>query len=199
MVPVELSQTTSVRAIAFGATGNDTLLAAMRSRMPQGGIAEAHLRGRRTLPPASYRMLNGRILETALGFLNEDISAPFLAGLGKYRELATAAADTRANPQSETVVSLVDPYEINSTQQPYVALMVNDSEIARVTFEITLAFGMFATAVAVRRGAIESVDCEACSLKVTLKLVGWDPELITKEVHLRVRLPVNPPMRIPLP
>jgi hypothetical protein len=53
-----------------------------------------------------------------------------------------------------------------------VTLVVDDREIARVTFEISMVFGLFETAVAVWRGAIESVECETCSLNITLSLEG---------------------------
>lgn len=196
---IELAQPTTARALAFGDGSDQGLLATMRSNMPRGGIAEAKMRGRE-LEPASYRLLNGRILETALGFLDDDISAPFLAGLGKYRALTKAARDSIADPkQSEILVNLIDPYKITSSQRPYVALVVDDSEIARITFEITFEFGMFQTAVVVRRGAIESVDCEACSLTATLSLEGWQNPLLKRELHVRIRLPVRPPIPIPLP
>lgn len=196
---VELSHRTAARALAFGDGNDAALLSTMRANMPRRGIAEAKLNDQR-LPPASYRLLNGRILETALGFLNEDISAPFVTGLGKYQALTKAAQDTLADPDhAEVLVTLIDPYQITSTQRPYIALVVDDSEIARVSFEITFVFGMFQTAVVVRRGAIESVECEACSLTVTLALEGWQPPLLTRDLPLRVRLPVRPPIPIPLP
>jgi hypothetical protein len=172
----------------------------MRANMPRGGIAEARLRDRRTMQPASYRLLNGRILENALGFLNEDISAPFLAGLSKYRALTKAARDSLADPtHAEVLVTLIDPYQITSTQKPHIALVADDSEIARVTFVLTLVFGMFQTAVVIRDGAIEAVETEACSLSLTLALEGWDPPLLKRDLPLQVRLPVRPPIPIPLP
>lgn len=199
MVPTELGQPTTARALAFAGGSDEALLSAMRANMPRGGIAEAKLGDRRTMQPASYRLLNGRILENALGFLNEDISAPLLAGLSKYRALTKAARDSLADPQhSEVMVTLIDPCQVVSTQKPYIALVVDDSEIARVAFEISFVFGMFQTAVVIRRGAIESVESEACSLGVTLSLEGWQPPLLKRDLQLRVRLPVRPPIPIPL-
>jgi hypothetical protein len=200
MIPIELSQPTTARALAFGDGNDQALLSAMRANMPQGGIAEAKLRDRRALQPASYRLLNGRILENALGFLNEDISAPFLAGLSKYRALTKAARDSLADPkQSEVLLTLIDPYQVTSNQKPYLALVVDDYEIARVTFEVSFVFGMFHTAVVIRRGAIESVESDACSLGVTLTLEGWQQPLLKRDLRIRLRLPVRPPIRIPLP
>ncbi|HEX6355926.1 hypothetical protein [Actinophytocola sp.] len=200
MVPTELGRGATARSVVFGDGSDEALLNRMRANMPPGGIAEARLRDRREMQPASYRLLNGRILETALGFLSEDISAPFLAGLSKYRALTQAARDTLADPnQAEVLVTLVDPYEITSTHKPYIALVVDESEFARVTFDVTIVFGMFSTAVAVRRGAIEAVETEACSVSVTLTLEGWQPPLLTRSLRLPIRLPVRPPVPIPLP
>ena len=200
MVSTELGRPTTARALAFADGSDQALLSAMRANMPRGGIAEAKLRDRRTMQPASYRLLNGRILENALGFLDEDISAPFLAGLSKYRALTKAAQDSLAGPKhSEVMVTLIDPYQITSTQKPYIALVADDSEIARVPFEISFVFGMLQTAVAIRRGAIESVESETCSLRVTLSLEGWQPPLLKRDLQLRVQLPVRPPIPIPLP
>ena len=200
MVPTELSQPTTTRELAFAGGSDQALLSAMQANMPRGSIAEAKLRDRRTMQPASYRLLNDRILENALGFLDEDISAPFLAGLSKYRALTKAARDSLADPKhSEVMVTLIDPYQITSTQKPYIALVADDSEIARVPFEISFVFGMLQTAVVIRRGTIESVESETCSLSVTLSLEGWQPPLLKRDLQLRVRLPVHPPIPIPLP
>jgi hypothetical protein len=197
MAVVELSGRTTVRALAFGGGGDVELLSMMRANMPGGGIAEAALRDQRPLRPASYRLLNGRILENALAFLDEDITAAFLAGLSKYRALTQAAHDSLADPrQAEVLVTLIDPYQITSTHHPYIALISHGTEISRVTFEISITFGMLHTAVVVRRGAIEAVESEACSLGLTVTLQGWQPPLLQRDLPLRVRLPVRPPIRL---
>jgi hypothetical protein len=200
VVLTELDQPTTARALAFADGSDQALLSAMRSNMPRGGITEGKLGARRAMQPASYRLLDNRILENALGFLDDDISAAFLGGLSKYRALTKAARDSIADPKhSEVMVTLIDPYQITSTQKPYIALVADDSEITRITFEISFVFGMFQTAVVIRRGAIESVESETCSLGVTLSLEGWQPPLLKRDLQLRVRLPVRPPISIPLP
>jgi hypothetical protein len=200
MTTPELTDRTTVRSMALGDGGPEGHVAEMLTRIPRGGIAEAKLSGRRALPQPAFRLLNSRILETALGFLDESLSEPLLAGLGKYQALTKAAQDTLSQPRKpEVMVTLIDPYEIKSLQQPSVGLVVDDAEIARVTFEISLVFGMFETAVAVRRGAIESVVAGACSLAVTLSLVGWHEPLLKRQGQFRIRLRVDPPVPIPLP
>jgi hypothetical protein len=194
-----LGHRTTIRAGAFGDDSDDALMTAMAANLPRGGIAATKMTGQRALPQSAHRLLDSRILAIALQFLDEDLAEPFLAGLGKYRAIVKAAHASLADPQrAEVMVTLVDPYEITSTHRPYVALVVDDSEIARVSFEISLVFGLFETAIAVRRGAIESVECEACSLAITLTLIGWQEPLLHRKIQLPVRLPVRPPMTIPL-
>jgi hypothetical protein len=194
-----LGHQTTVRALAFGHGTDDALIAAMATNLPRRSIAAANMTNERALPQSAYRLLDRRILAIALRFLDEDLTVPFLTGVGKYRAILKAAHDTLADPeQAEVLVTLVDPHGITSTQRPYVALVADDSEIARVSFEIGMVFGLFETAVVVRHGAIESVECEACSLTITLSLMGWKEPLLHRKLQLPVRLPVRPPMTIPL-
>jgi hypothetical protein len=195
----EMVQGTTARQAAFGRSSDDQLLGEMRTKAPDD-IAAAHLAGHRARTHPGNRMLTGRVLEFGLQFLDQELSKPLLSGLAKYRALITASRESLADPRNaEVVVTLIEPHEITSTQSPYVSLEVGTAEIARIAFEITMVFGMFQTAVAVRRGAIESVLCEACALDVTLSLTGWQPPLLHRKVQLPVRLPVRPPLRIPGP
>jgi hypothetical protein len=171
----------------------------MKSNAPDG-IAATKLSGRGPQTRSGYRLLDDRILEFGLQFLDEELSKPLLSGLAKYRALVAAAQATLEDPRkAEVLVTLIDPHEITSTHSPYVALEVDHAEVARIPFELSMVFDMFQTAVAVRRGAIESVICEACSVDITLSLTGWQPPLIHRKVQLPVRLPVRPPQTIPLP
>jgi hypothetical protein len=189
---------TTARAVAFGDESDDAVLAAIAANLPQDGIAAAKVTGRRALPPSGNRMLDNRILATALHFLEEDLDEPFLRGLSKYRALVKVAKESLADPEHEVMVTLIEPYEITSTQRPYVTLIVDDHEIARVSFELTMVFGLFETAVAIRHGAIESVECDTCSLALTLSLADWKEPLVHRKIQLPVHLPVRPPIMIPL-
>jgi hypothetical protein len=189
----------TVRAVAFNNGTDDALLGVMATNLPRRSIVAANIADERALPRSGYRLLDRRVLAIALRFMDEDLTVPFLAGIAKFRAILKAAHDTLADPKhTEVVVTLVEPHGITSTQRPYVALVVDDNEIARVSFEISLVFGLFETAVVVRSGAIESVECEACSLTISLLLVGWKEPLLHRELKLPVRLPVRPPMIIPL-
>ena len=200
MAAVDLTQPTTARTFAFGYDSDTELLSVMQTNMPRNGIAETRLRDRPQIRPAAYRLLNSRILETALGFLNQDISGLFLDGLTKCRAVVQAAQDTLADPhQAETVVTLIDPYQITSTHEPAIALEIDGHEVAKVTFEISIVFGMLQTSVVIRRGTIEAVETEPCALTFTLTLKGWPPPLLQRELPLRVRFPVHPPIAIPVP
>lgn len=55
------------------------------------------------------------------------------------------------------------------------------------------------TSVVVRRGAVEAVETEVCSFRLTLSLRGWHAPLLQRDLPLRVRMPVRPPIPVPLP
>jgi hypothetical protein len=200
MVAVDLTQPTTARTLVFGYDSDTELLSVMRANMPRDGIAEARLRDQPRMQPVTCRMLNSRILETALGFLNQEIGGLFLDGLTKCRAVVQAAQDTQADSNhAETVVTLIDPYQITSTHEPAIALEIDGNEVAKVTFEISIVFGMLQTSVVIHRGAIEAVETEPCSLALTLTLKGWPPPLLQRELPLQVRFPVRPPIPIPVP
>lgn len=200
MNTTEFSPRTTARTAAFGHGGDDNLVAAMVARLPQGGVVATKVTDQPELPQSGYRVLDNRVLATALRFLDQNLAEPFLNGLSKYRALVQAARDTLAEPeQTEVMVTLIDPHEITSMQHPYVALVVDEQEIARVPFELSMVFNLMETAVAVRRGAIELVRCETCSLAVALSLPGWEEPLLHRKIQLSVQLPVQPPITIPLP
>jgi hypothetical protein len=113
--------------------------------LPKGGERERHdptehidLRLVAQPPSITVRPLEGEVrghsatlLVIALHFLDEGLARPFLAGLSKYQALAKgqvkAARDSLADPQcTEIMVTLIDPYEITSTQRPHVSLVVDD-------------------------------------------------------------------------
>jgi hypothetical protein len=196
----ELAPGTTAREAAFGRRDkNDALVREMKSNSPDG-IAATKLQGRRPQTRSGYRLLDDRILEFGLQFLDQELSKPLLSGLAKYRALVAAAQETLDDPRkAEVLVTLIDPHEVTSTHSPYVAVEIDNAEVARIAFELSMVFDLFQTAVAIRRGAIESVICEACSLDITLSLTGWQPPLIHRMVQLPVRLPVHPPQTIPLP
>lgn len=96
MALAELAPYTTTRALVGGSDAE--LLAVMRGDLSRDGVAEGELAHQRELRPASHRLLNSRILETALDFLNESVSGPVVEGLTKCRALVQAAHDSLADP-----------------------------------------------------------------------------------------------------
>ncbi len=196
MATTELIRPTSVRAVAFEQASVDAVVAAMTPQLPQDGIASVQPARQTVL---RQRLLDGRILSSAVEFLDEDLAGLFLTGLGRCHAVVQAGRTSLADPKrGETTVTLIDPYEIHSTQRPYVSVLVDGQEVTRVEFELDVVFGLLETAVVVRDGAIQAVECIACSVAVTFSLLGWEHPLLKKKLRLPVRLPVWPPMPIPL-
>jgi small-conductance mechanosensitive channel len=73
-----------------------------------------------------------------------------------------------------------------------------DSDPHRVR-EIATAAAASVPRVISEPAPIEAVESDACSLSVTLTLQGWQPPLLKRDLQLRVRLRVRPPIAIPLP
>lgn len=162
-------------------------------------MASAPMQRAAAMPASALRVLDSRILTTALGFLDTDAGALLVEGLTQVQALIKASRDTRAAPGESAVTNLIRPHTMTSTQRPHVALLVDDHEIARVDFELNVKFEIGKTSVAVRYGAIESIDCEACSLTVTLSLVGTHPSLLQRTAKLPVQWDLHPPVVIALP
>jgi hypothetical protein len=79
-----------------------------------------------------------------------------------------------------------------------VALIVDGGETARIAFKISLVFGLFETAFAAGEGRSSQ---SSAGLARLASLYRWPDgtALLRRQVQLRVRLLVRPPMTIPLP
>jgi hypothetical protein len=181
----------TLRATVFGQQSDDALTARMETHLPPTGMTPDRVATTRAVPRSALRLIDSRILSTALRFLDQDPFPLLLAGLKKYRALAEAA------PGREEVVILVDPYRVISEHRPEVALLIDGTEVARVGFDLRIAFGMCETAVAVRLGAIDSVDCEAGAVSVDLSVPGGE-KLLHGEAEYSVRRELRPPIMIPV-
>lgn len=197
MTRTEIVSRSTLRGAVFGQESDDALTARMKPHVPPTGMTPAKVTGTRRVPRSALRLIDSRILSTALRFLDQDPCPLLLSGVKRFQALTEAARVTAATPGREEVVMLVDPYRVNSEYRPEVALLVDDTEVALIAFDLRVAFAMCETAVAVRLGAIDSVACEAGSLSVDLSVAGGE-QLLHGEAEYAVRREVRPPITIPL-
>jgi len=193
----EIVTRSTLRATVFGQQSDDALTSRMKPHLPPTGMTPDRVSTTRAVPRSALRLIDSRILSTALRFLDQDPCPLLLAGLKKYQALAEAARVTAASPGREEVVMLVDPYRVISEHRPEVALLIDGTEVARIGFDLRIAFGMCETALAVRLGAIDSVDCEAGAVSVDLSVPGGE-KLLHGEAEYSVRRELRPPIVIPV-
>lgn len=196
MTETERRRRPTLRITAFGENLDSELLERMRNHLPSRGIATTSMLESSPLPRSALRIADNRILSTALRFLDQDATLLLLAGIKRIRALADAARDTRDAPGDEIVVTLIHPYTITSNHRPEVTLFVDESEVAKIPFDLNATFSMGETGVAVRDGAIESVHCETGKLTVELSLHDCPP-LLRGSATFPLQQQIRPPITIP--
>ncbi|WP_137875657.1 hypothetical protein [Rhodococcus sp. Q] len=189
---------TSLRAAVFGDDPDTVLTTRMKPNVPAQGLTPARVTGPGTVTRSALRLIDSRILTTALRFLDEAPCPLLLSGVTRFQALTRAARDTLSAPGREVVVSLVEPYRVTSRHRPEVVVLVDGNDVARVPFDLVVTFEMCETSLAVRGGAIVAVDCAAGKLTVSLSTVDGE-RLLHRTAKYPVRQEIQPPMRIPLP
>lgn len=174
--------------------------AVMTGRLPRGGLAADRLRGSFDLARATTRLLDGRILEAAVGALDIDVTRPLVEGLARFRELREAARRSRSDPSSpETTVVLLEPHPLSSTHGSEVVMHVQGRPVATFAFELSLRLELGETSVVVRSGAITGVVGEVCSLSASFTASGLSSPLWEATApKLSVQVAVRPPVEVPL-
>jgi hypothetical protein len=105
------------------------------------------------------------------GLLNLDLGDLVIAGWRKHERLAAAAQRTAANPGSSERIQLAT-HRISSVHRPSVELLVNDSHLTNVNFELEVEFVITALEVTVRESQVVSLHSGDCDISATLTAEG---------------------------
>lgn len=200
MTGTELGGPTSVRVLAGGGADVRGVVTAMARGLPAEGLAAPALSGRKRLLGVTYELLDRRILEYAAGCLEQDVATPLARCLTVFEDVRTAAANTLADPARGDIVELGTGRPLTATQRATVTLHVGRTPLATVSFALEITAELTETSLSVRAGAVDEVIWTACSLSVSLSLEGFTPPLWKPDrAELpRLRLPVQPPVPVPL-
>lgn len=144
---------------------------------------------------AGHQAANSQVATVAHDLLDLDLGDLVIAGWRKQGELAAAAERTAANPGSSEVVELAT-HRISSVHRPFVELLINDVQVARVNFELDIAFVVKALVVTVRNGHVVSLHTGACDVTATLAAEGL--QLASQRAHLGLPLVVRWPLLLHL-
>ena len=126
------------------------------------------------------------------GLLNLDLGDLVIAGWRKHERLATAAQHTAANPGSSERIQLAT-HRISSVHRPSVELLLNDTHLTNVNFELDIEFVITTLEVTVRQGQVVSLHSGNCDISATLTAEGVQlvSQQRTYELPLVVRWPAT--------
>jgi hypothetical protein len=136
-----------------------------------------------------------QVAVVANGLLDLDLGDLVVAGWRKQGQLAAAAERTAANPGTSEVVELAT-HRVSSAHHPSVELLVNDVQVATVTFDLTIEFVVKALVVTVRDGHVVSLHTGACDVAATLAAEGI--QLASRRAHFELPLVVRWPLLLRL-
>ena len=197
----ELTVPSSVRTLT-GTVDTHALVDAMARRLPEGGMAAVRIGGEHHLAPATWRLLDSRILAAAAEILDVDALRPIASCLAGYERVRDAADRTAAVADTpEATVALLAPHPVTVSHEESVQIVVDGRPAATVRFRLDVTAKLGETALVVRLGQIAEVACEVLSLSASLQLIGrptplWEsPPVSLPEVHLVLW----PPLPVPRP
>jgi hypothetical protein len=125
------------------------------------------------------------------GLLDLDLGDLVIAGWRKQERLAAAARRTAANPGSAERIELAT-HRISSVHRPSVELLLDDTHLTEVHFELDVEFVIKALEVTVREGRVVSLHAGECDVSATLAAEGvrLASRQRTYELPLVVRWPL---------
>jgi hypothetical protein len=144
---------------------------------------------------AGREAAGNQVAVVANGLLDLDLGDLVVAGWRKQGQLAAAAERTAANPGTSEVVELAT-HRVSSAHHPSVELLVNDVQVATVSFALEVEFVVKALVVTVRDGQVVSLHTGACDVAATLAAEGV--QLASHRAHFELPLVVRWPLLLHL-
>jgi len=133
------------------------------------------------LPPAVRDIAAREVASAAAGLLDINLVDVLVAGWRQYQDLTSAARRTLAAPGSSELVELAT-HRITLSQQPYVAILVDGSQFAKVQLGVSVVFDLSAVLARVRAGFLVGVHAGKCDITATLSID--DEEVVSKQAHI---------------
>jgi hypothetical protein len=152
----------------------DTLTRAIATNASTGSALEK-------LPQAARDIAAREAAAVTAGLLDINLADLLLAGWREYQDLTSAARRTLAAPGSSELVQLAT-HRVTLSQQPYVAVLVDGHQIARVQIGLSVVFDLSAVLARVRAGYLAGVHAGNCDITATLAIN--DEEVASKQGHL---------------
>jgi hypothetical protein len=145
------------------------------------GTAESLERAVGELPKAARDAAAREVTAATAGLLNIQLIDVLLTGWREHRDLTSAARRTLAAPDSTELVQLVT-HRVSTSQDPYVAILVDGHQVATVHLGLSIVFDVSAVLAQVRRGRLVGIHSGSCDVTVTLAID--DIDVASSQAHL---------------
>jgi hypothetical protein len=175
--------------VLFGGGDADPVTSLSRS-MDAGGISGRLLGAIGGISPPARREVVRQVATVALKTLDIHLIDVVLGGWRAHSRLVAAARRTLATPGSEEVVDLVS-HRIRSVHRPYVSVLLDGAQVARLDLEATVILDVKALVGVVRTGRL--VEFRGGQSEVTALLAAEGVQLAHRRqpIDLQVALPLR--------
>ena len=150
-----------------------------------GGIASLRARVARRVPEAAWPAVFAEVVKAANEFLDGGIPSIIESAWTTAHALPGITDAAKHAPHELVVVPLVT-HSINSIQQPYVDVLVANTPLGRVSFEINIALTLAGAILTLRDGKIVELRVGSCQGSGSMSCEGI---VIAKRTLSPVKLP----------
>jgi hypothetical protein len=127
----------------------------------------------KALPEAARDAAGKEVAESIAGLLRLNLIDLLIMGWRTREDLSSAAHRTLETPGSTELVQLAS-HQVNASQQPQVAILVQDHQVAAVHLDLSVAFDVSPLLTRVRAGRLASVLTGSCDVTAALAIDGID-------------------------
>ena len=170
--------------VLFG--GADPVTSLTRS-MDAAGVSGRLLGAIGGISPPARREVVRQVATVALKTLDLDVVDFVADGWRAHTRLVAAARRTLAVPGSEEVIDLVS-HRIRSVHRPYVSILLDGAQVARLDLEVTVVLDIKALVGVVRDGRLVEFQGGQCELSALLAAEGVQLAHRQQAIDLHVAL-----------
>jgi hypothetical protein len=179
----------TLSTVLFGGWGADTVTSLARS-MDAGGVSNRLLGAIGGVSPPARREVVRQVATVALKTLDLDVVDFVVGGWRAHARLVAAARRTLAVPGSKEVVDLVS-HRIRSVHRPYVSILLDGAQVARLDLEVTVVIDIKALVGVVRDGRLVEFQGGQCEISALLAAEGVQLAHRQQPIDLHVALPLQ--------
>ncbi len=132
-----------------------------------------------------WKVLSNELMAQLESVLDVDLGKLVFSAWERYR-LLCKYSDKEAYPPEQTILVPMAEHKIKSTHRPYVEIMVNDTPVGRLDFDIRLTLDLEGLVLKVRAGKVTEICAGLCRGTGTLKC---GDVLITQQKTRKFELP----------